>query len=159
MNAEQQAPVNQTELMVRAERVVRLGDEMSQLMEIENDIVGQRHMNDYGTLVKKKQQLLLDYQGAVKSLLGQREDLDKLTGPMRAQLKATGSRLDAIAHQNAEKLSVTAAATHKVLQVVIDTIRRESASNNPQAYSPSQFQSYRDERVPAGQAILVTEKA
>jgi hypothetical protein len=157
MNAEAQA--NASELMVRAERVVRLGEEMSDLMEYETSGIVRSQLGDYGTLVKKKQQLLLDYQGAVKSLLSLRENLNSLTPPMRAQLKATGSRLDAVAHQNAEKLSVTAAATHKVLQVVIDTIRRETAHNQPQGYSPSQFQSYRDERMPASQAILVTEKA
>lgn len=147
------------DLTLKAERVVRLGDEMSKLLDAETDLLSTRTVKDYGLLVKRKQQMLVDYQGAVKSLLSRKDQLNTLSAPLRAQLKTTGIKLDNIARQNAEKLSVTAAATHKVLQVVIDTIRREASTAQPQTYSPAQFQSYRDERTPSAKSVLVTEKA
>src|SRR5262245_16289865 len=102
------------DILIKAERVVRLGDEMTRILEDETTMLAARADNTYGQFVKKKQQMLVDYQGAVKSLLTKREDLDALSATTRAQLKATGSKLDAVARRNAEKLSVTAAATHKV---------------------------------------------
>lgn len=150
-----------TEATVRqkADRVIRLGEEMSELMEAEIDLLGRRQTSEYGAFVKRKQQMLVDYQGAVKALLGERSAFDELPAGQRAQLRAAGSRLDAIARTNAEKLSVTAAATHKVLQVVIDAARKDAMALKPQSYSPSQFTTYKDERAPTTPSILVTEDA
>jgi len=154
-----QASAQPNDLTVKAERVLRLCDEMNRLLDDEMDLLTTRANADYGNFIKKKQQLLLDYQGAVKSLLSRKEEFSLLSPPLRAQLRTAGSKLDTIARQNSEKLSVTAAATHKVLQVIIDAVRRESTSTQPQSYNPAQFHSYRDDRAPRGPAVLLTEKA
>lgn len=148
------------ELELKAERVVTLGEEMSDLLDREVDILLERNPKTYGVFVAQKQKLLMDYQGAVKSLLSKREDFNSLTPARRAQLKATGSRLDAKARQSSEKLSLTAAATHKVLQVIIDTVRREAqVQHGTSNYHPSQFSNYRDDRAPTSIPVFVAEKA
>lgn len=144
---------------VKAEQVIRLGEEMGDLLDLEMSLIGGRQSSDYGQLVKRKQQLLLDYQGAVRALLGERASFDELPAGQRAQLRAAGSKLDAIARQNAEKLTVTAAATHKVLQVIIDAARKEAIAKAPASYSPSQFNSYKDERAPMTAPAFIAENA
>lgn len=146
------------EMEQKAERVINLGDAMSDLLATEMDVLAQRNTQIYGQFVSSKQKLLMDYQGAVKALLGNRESFASLTPVRRAQIKATGSRLDAMARQNAEKLSMTATATHKLLQVMIDSVRREAQSQQPSGYHPSQF-SQRDERIPTVAPAFVAEKA
>lgn len=155
------APIAPSTINVRqkADAVIKLGDEMVLLLEQEIDFAGRRSSADYGTFIKRKQQLLLDYQGAVKALLAERQAFDELPAGQRAQLRAAGSRLDAVARQNAEKLSVTAAATHKVLQVIIDAARKDALAKQPQSYSPNMFNSYKDDRAPVTPAVFVAEKA
>lgn len=143
----------------KADQVIRLGDEMSTLLESEMELVGRRQTVEYGQFVKRKQQLLMDYQGAVKALLSERAAFDELPAGQRAQLRAAGSRLDAVARMNAEKLSVTAAATHKVLQVIIDAARREAIAKQPQSYSPAQFNSFKDDRAPNTPPAFIAENA
>lgn len=143
----------------KADQVIRLGDEMGALLESELDLIGKRQTIEYGQFVKRKQQLLLDYQGAVKALLGERTSFDELPAGQRAQLRAAGSRLDAIARMNAEKLSVTAAATHKVLQVIIDAARRDAMAKQPQSYNPAQFNSFKDDRIPNTPPAFIAENA
>lgn len=148
-----------TSVRQKADQVIRLGTEMGELMESEMSLVSHRQTMEYSQFVKRKQQLLLDYQGAVKALLGERNAFDELPAGQRAQLRAAGSRLDAIARANAEKLSVTAAATHKVLQVIIDAARRDAIAKQPQSYSPAQFVSYKDDRAPTTPAVFIAENA
>lgn len=152
----------QIELEHRADRVVALGTRMSDLLDEEMEIIGRpgilKGRDGYGALVLQKQQLLLDYQGAVKALLSFRDALPTLSPARRAQLKTIGSRLDLAAHQTAEKLSVSAAATNKVLQVIIDSVRREAAQTQVQTYHPSQF-AFRDDRAPTAPAALLVERA
>ncbi len=159
----QMSPIPPAELESKARLVIALGEEMSDMLESEIDLLvgapGTRNVKAYGQFVTKKQKLLIDYQGAVKSLLAGKDMFGALTAERRAQLKATGSRLDAMASRNAEKLSLTAAATHKVLQVIIDTVRRESQKDNPVAYGPSTFANYRDERAPLSPPVFIAEKA
>lgn len=157
------SPIPAAELEHKAELVVTLGEQMSDLLESEIQILidqqARRNVKEYGQFVTRKQKLLMDYQGAVKSLLAGREMFGTLTAQRRAQLKATGARLDAMATRNAEKLSMTAAATHKVLQVIIDTVRRESQKNQPSAYSANSYATYRDERAPLSPPVFIAEKA
>ena len=157
------SPIPAAELENKAQLVVTLGEQMSDMLESEIDMLisqqARRNVAEYGQFVTRKQKLLMDYQGAVKALLAGREFLGGLTAERRAQLKATGARLDAMAARNAEKLSMTAAATHKVLQVIIDTVRRESQKNHATGYTPNTFATYRDERAPLSQPVFVAEKA
>lgn len=152
----------QIELEQRADRVVALGSRMSDLLDEELTIVGRPGIlngrDGYGQLVLRKQQLLLDYQGAVKALLSFKSALPTLSPARRAQLKTVGSRLDLAAQQTAEKLSVSAAATSKVLQVIIDSVRRESQQSQVQTYHPRQF-AFREDRAPAAPAALLIESA
>ena len=150
-----------TDVSVRqkADQVIRLGEEMGELLDMEMQMVGGRTHADYGQLVKRKQQLLLDYQGAVKALLGERAAFDELPAGQRAQLRAAGSKLDAVARLNAEKLTVTAAATHKVLQVIIDAARKEAIAKSPQTYSPAQFTAFKDDRAPKTAPTFIAENA
>ena len=157
------AATEQVEVEQRADRVVMLGTRMSDLLDEELDIIGRPGIlngrGSYGQLVVRKQQLLLDYQGAVKQLLAVKGAFPALTPARRAQLKAIGSRLDAAAQTSAEKLSVSAAATNKVLQVIIDSVRREAQQKNSSAYHPSQFAFRGDDRVPQTPPTLLTERA
>lgn len=149
----------ETSVRAKADQVIRLGEEMGELLETEIDMMGRRQTAEYGQFIKRKQQLLLDYQGAVRALLGERAAFDELPAGQRAQLRATGSRLDAMARTNAEKLSVTAAATSKVLQVIIDAARKEAIAKKPQSYSPSQFNSFKDDRAPTTAPAFIAENA
>lgn len=148
-----------TSVRQKADQVIRLGEEMGELLDTEMQMVGGNRSADYGQLVKRKQQLLLDYQGAVKALLGERAAFDELPAGQRAQLRAAGSKLDAVARMNAEKLTVTAAATHKVLQVIIDAARKEAIAKRPQTYNPSQFTAFKDDRAPTTAPAFIAENA
>lgn len=149
----------ETSVRTKADQVIRLGEEMGELLESEIEMMGRRQTVEYGQFIKRKQQLLLDYQGAVRALLGERSAFDELPAGQRAQLRATGSRLDAMARTNAEKLSVTAAATSKVLQVIIDAARKEAIAKQPQSYNPSQFSSFKDDRAPTTPPAFIAENA
>ncbi len=161
-NINETAAMEQVEVEQRADRVVMLGTRMSDLLDEELNIIGRPGIlngrGSYGQLVVRKQQLLLDYQGAVKQLLAVKGAFPALTPARRAQLKAIGSRLDAAAQVSAEKLSVSAAATNKVLQVIIDSVRRESQQKNASAYHPSQF-TFRGEDRLQTQPALLSEQA
>ena len=159
----QMIPVPPAELETKARLVITLGEQMSDMLESEIDFMAgspaTRNVKEYGQFVTRKQKLLLDYQGAVKALLAGKDMLGSLTAERRAQIKATGARLDAMASRNAEKLSLTAAATHKVLQVIIDTVRREAQKNQTSGYSPNSFANYRDDRAPLSPPVFIAEKA
>ena len=155
----------QLELERRADRVATLSLQLSTLMDTERQTLDQRGglaatAGSYGQLVQRKQQLLLDYQTAVKALLGQgRDALATLPTPLRAQLRNAGLTLDAAARASAENLALAAAATGRVLQVIMESVRREANAHVTPGYQPNQFAFYKNQFASSSNPALVAAKA
>lgn len=99
--------------------MMRLAD----LLAHETELVRTGHVREIGGLQREKLRLSLLYQSAIKQLNAGGVRIVGLPAPLRAQIVAAASRLaDAVA-QNERALRVGRAATRKLLDMVVESVK------------------------------------
>ncbi len=104
--------------------MMRLAD----LLAHETELVRDGHVRDIGALQREKLRLSMLYQTAIKQLNASGIKIIALPAPLRAQIVAASSRLaDVVAH-NERTLRVGRAATRKLLDMVVESVKSQMRS-------------------------------
>ncbi len=101
--------------------MLRLAD----LLSHETDLVRQGRIQDIEPLQKEKLRLAQLYREAVKTLQGGGAQLATLPTSLRAQIVAASGRLADVVGENERTLRIGRTATHKLLDMVIDSIKAQ----------------------------------
>jgi hypothetical protein len=99
--------------------MMRLAD----LLASETDLVRAGRVNDIGALQREKLRLSGLYQKVIKDLDASGVKIIALPAPLRAQIVAASGRLADVAAQNERALRVGRAATRKLLEMVVDSVK------------------------------------
>ncbi len=124
------APAPAAPLPVLTQQLMGIMDEMIQLMEEERPVIAKSNTTRHGEIIKRKQELAVDYQAALQSLAGQKN----VPESEKNKLREKGKALNAIAHKNAEMIRLTHAATERLLKAMMHNIRRDLHQTT--TYSP-----------------------
>ena len=101
--------------------MMRLAD----LLAHETELVRAGHVRDIGALQREKLRLSLLYQDAIRRLDAGGVKIVALPAPLRAQVVAASSRLADVAAQNERTLRVGRAATRKLLDMLVDSVKSQ----------------------------------
>jgi hypothetical protein len=104
--------------------MMRLAD----LLAHETELVRDGHVGDIGALQREKLRLSLLYQTAIKQLNTSGTKIIALPAPLRAQIVAASSRLADVVAQNERTLRVGRAATRKLLDMVVESVKSQMRS-------------------------------
>ncbi|HXY99724.1 MAG TPA: hypothetical protein VEI03_06960 [Stellaceae bacterium] len=113
------APTTAAAAIEMLDLMMRLAD----LLAHETDLVRAGQVRDIGALQREKLRLSQLYQGAIKRLGAGGVKLIALPAPLRAQMVAAASRLADAAAQNERALRVGRAATRKLLDMLVDSVK------------------------------------
>jgi len=101
--------------------MMRLAD----LLAHETELVRAGQVRDIGGLQREKLRLSLLYQNAIKQLDAGGVKIVALPAPLRAQIVAASSRLADVAAHNERALRIGRAATRKLLDMVVESVRSQ----------------------------------
>jgi hypothetical protein len=120
--------------------MMRLAD----LLAHETELVDAGHVADIGALQREKLRLSLLYQDAIRRLDTAGVKIMTLPAPLRAQIVAASNRLADVAAQNERTLRVGRAATRRLLDMLVDSVRsrfkpltRYNARRKTTGYTPA----------------------
>ncbi|MBI3419078.1 MAG: hypothetical protein HY053_02965 [Proteobacteria bacterium] len=100
---------------------------VSDLSGVLEDEVGLLEKRDYGRhpeILRRKQELTLNYQNSLKAL-GEGPGKSTLNPQERESLTIAGQKLEAVTQRNAEALRLAEASTDRLLQTMMEEIRKE----------------------------------
>jgi flagellar biosynthesis/type III secretory pathway chaperone len=107
-----------------AEKLMVIVESLRQVMEEEIGLVEKFKYNNEAEILRRKQELSLTYQATLKSLHDNPQKEALMQNGMRDLLTAAGKKLAETASRNARALQIAQASTGRLLQVMMDEIRR-----------------------------------
>lgn len=119
------APVPSTTLPPMAQRIFAIVDELIKVIEAETPHIRTRNYSAQAPLLKRKQELTLDYQSALAAVGENPALLSGLGAEHKAALKSAGKKLDDVSRDNAEALRLAHASTERLLSVIMNEVRKE----------------------------------
>lgn len=108
-----------------AKRILLIIAELSKVMEEETPILLARDYSKQDNYLRRKQELTLDYQSALKVLIENKTLFACLSKEDVLQLRTEGKKLDELTAKNADALRVAHHANEHFLKVVINEMRRD----------------------------------
>lgn len=108
-----------------AKRILMIIAELSKVMEEETPILLARDYSKQDNYLRRKQELTLDYQSALKVLVENKTLFACLSKEDVQQLRTEGKKLDALTEKNADALRFAHHANEHFLKVVINEMRRD----------------------------------
>lgn len=108
-----------------AQKLLGIVEELTKVMEAETPLIREREYDRQAPLVKRKQELSLDYQAALKTLAENPSLLSGMSVEQKALLKSSGRKLDEVSRENAEAIRLAHIATERLLSVIMNEIRRD----------------------------------
>lgn len=133
-------------------QLMQLMDEMTVLLEHEIELVRRHATAELTAVLRRKQELTMDYEAALKSLA---DNYKSMPADERAQLKVKGKAMDEAARRNAEVVATAHNATERLLQVVMNEIRQDLMKNS--GYAPSGYLAMASKSV--SQPVAISQKA
>lgn len=135
-----------------AQKLLLIVEELTRLMDIETPLIKSREYEKHPELIARKQELSMDYQSALKAVADNPSLMAGLSPEQKLAMKESGKKLDIASRANAEAIHLAHIATERLLQAVMDEVRRdlhnqggysqrgmlaaaESAKSRPVAYS------------------------
>ncbi len=106
-------------------KLLTLMGELSQVMLDEMPIIESRDYTNKEHLMRRKQELTMDYQSTLKVFEQNQSLLTQLSKEDIAKLRESGKILDDVTEKNAIALRVAHHATEHLLRVVINEIRKD----------------------------------
>lgn len=103
-------------------KLMTIMDEMIRLMEEEIPLVRHQKYEQQNAIIRRKQELTLDYHATLQSLAAKK---NSLSPEERATLQARGTELEKTAMRNAEAVRLAHHATDRLLQVMMNEIRKD----------------------------------
>lgn len=103
-------------------------DELTKLMEEETPLIEARDFTRHVELLRRKQELTLDYQAALKVIAENPATLEGLSQTERGIMRGAGERLDHVTRRNAEVLNFAARASERLMHAIMEEVRRELQS-------------------------------
>lgn len=107
------------------DKLVMLMGELSQVMVDEMPIIQARDFTNQEHLMRRKQELTMDYQSTLKVFEQNKNLLSLLSKEDVMRLRESGKKLDDVTEKNAIALRVAHHATEHLLKVVISEIRKD----------------------------------
>ena len=114
-----------------ADNLIRITDQLSQLMEQEVSLLRSRRARDIQALQTDKESLAKLYQRVITDLNQNPAALDGLDDRRRGQLKQTIKRLQGAATGNAIALRSAIEANHQLIEAIAGAIRDQSTEHAP----------------------------
>lgn len=151
-NSEAQTPAPKAALPHLTRQLMQIMDEMTALLEHEIELVRQHATAELAGVLRRKQELTMDYEAALKCLA---ENYKSMPEGEKTELKAKGKTMDATARRNAEVVATAHHATERLLQVVMDEIRKDLMKNS--GYAPSGYLAMASK--PVSQPVAISHKA
>lgn len=107
-----------------AQKTLALMVEMIALLDVENPLLEKRDFSRLADITRRKEQLHFEYQTALRSLAESAHLRASLTSAERTELREASVKLDGLARRNAETLFHAHNATERLLDVVMNEIRK-----------------------------------
>jgi flagellar biosynthesis/type III secretory pathway chaperone len=108
-----------------AEAMLDVMNELAVVLNEELNLVKKQDVPAIQELLRRKNRLIVHYHANMKAIAAQPELLKQVTSDMRAKLKASGMRLSEATTRNSAALKAALTATQRLLQTIIDAVRRE----------------------------------
>jgi hypothetical protein len=118
------APQPIAEATAMLDLMMRLAD----LLASETTMVASGHVNDIAALQREKLRLSVLYRDAIRKLDVGGVKIVGLPAPLRAQIVAASARLSDVVAQNERTLRVGRAATRKLLEMLVATLKAKLKS-------------------------------
>ena len=116
---------NRTPIPPAVPAIIRLMNELVELMTAEPELVMGRKFDEHKELLKRKQKLTLEYRAVVKSIAAQPDMLKTLPEDVRRVLKTATQKLNETAERNARTLRSAVTAVQRLIQNIIGHIKTE----------------------------------
>jgi hypothetical protein len=107
------------------QRLMAIMEELTALMQEEAPLITERNSARHAELVKRKQELMMDYQAAIKMMSDNPQMMASLPVAERARLKQAGATLDEVSRDNAKAIRVAYQATERLLAVIMEETRKD----------------------------------
>jgi flagellar biosynthesis/type III secretory pathway chaperone len=114
-----------SELPPLTQKLMGIAQELTRIMEEETPLIAAGHFARQSELVKRKQELTLDYQAILKCFTENPASLSSLNDAQKKSLRATGQELDAATRKNGEALKSAYQVGERLMQAVMEEIRRD----------------------------------
>lgn len=101
---------------------------LCEVLEMENEALAARDVDGVRELTETKQALARMYEQAMRPVNDEPELLDRLTPERKEELTQLGLRLKELVDQNALLLKARMDACQKVMDVLVDAVKRESTT-------------------------------
>jgi hypothetical protein len=132
------------QLTSQATAMLGLMMRLADLLAHETELLCAGQVRDIGALQREKLRLSQLYQAAIRQLDAAGVKIVALPAPLRAQIVAASSRLADVAAQNERMLRVGRAATRRLLDMLVDSVRshfkpptRYNARRKATGYAPA----------------------
>jgi hypothetical protein len=121
-----QAPTSQA-LPLLTRKLMGIMEELTELMTQEIPMIKDHRYEQHAEMLRRKQELTLDYQATLKSLAESGKDVNEAEKNL---LKQKGKELEALARENAAAIQMAHNATERLLQVMMDEVRKDLMKNS-----------------------------
>jgi flagellar biosynthesis/type III secretory pathway chaperone len=109
-------------------QLLKLMEELILLMEREITVVETRAPESLEEIVARKQRLLVEYQAEFKSVTKNADWLNALLPAQKSLLRKLGEKMREVTERNASVLKAASAATQRLLQGIMQTVREEKCA-------------------------------
>ena len=99
-------------------------DELTRILEEETPMIQARDFSRHSELLRRKQELTLDYQASLKVIAENPAALEGLSTAERSIIRGAGERLDQVSRRNAEVLNFAAKSSERLMHAIMDEVRR-----------------------------------
>jgi len=108
-----------------AQQLMNLMQRLTEALEAEITMLEKREFKYQGEILRRKQELTLHYQTALKALNDSPEKAKMISPPDKEMLQAQGKILEAVTQRNAKALRVAQSTSERLLSTMMNEVRKE----------------------------------
>jgi flagellar biosynthesis/type III secretory pathway chaperone len=128
-----------------AAKILTLMDGLASALEDEITLLEKHEYSRHGEILKRKQELTLNYQASLKAIAENPEKATLLSPEERATLQSKGKILEAVTQRNAKAIRIAQAVSERLLGSMMNEVRKEVHKES--SYSSSAVLTARQKEV------------